>query len=367
MRILIADDDSDIRKLLSFQLKKLGHSVLTASNGYTALSNILQFIPDIVLLDIEMPSMNGIEALRKIRTYDALKNTPVLMVSAHSEQRYILDAIKAGASDYIRKPFNMGLLLGKVNNWINSLLRDNWKALEPQQTQALNVGKYMVELSSKLIESTKPPSYNDIHIATKLLVDAVEQHGNRFVYNALEDGEDSLFVHSLKSASLLYIFARKLGFNEQECFNMTMGGLLYDIGTALVPFALTFKPGKLEGDELRAVQRHVTHGVEFLQKEPDMPSVVLDICRGHHERPDGSGYPYGLKDTEVTMPMRMTAIVDTYSALTTKKVYRNAYSSNEAFRIIVESEREFDKDLVKNFITPVAFDKTKNNSPHFYI
>ncbi|MBF0466575.1 MAG: response regulator [Nitrospirae bacterium] len=366
MRILIVDDDPDIRTLLSFQLKKLGHSVLTAADGYSALNKILQFIPDIVLLDIEMPGINGIETLKRIRTFDALKNTPVIMISAHSEQNYIIDTIKSGASDYILKPFNIGLLLGKINTWINSMLKDNWKNLEPQKTQALNVGMYFVELSSKHIENGKPLSYNEAHIASKLLIDAVKEYGNLFVFDIFAENEDTLFVHSLKSASLFYIFANKMGFNEEFCFNMTMGGLLYDIGTALVPFDLTFKPDKLEGEELMAVRRHVTQGVEFLQKEPQMPSVVLDMCRGHHERPDGSGYPYGLMDADVTTPMRMAAIVDTYSALTSKKVYRRAYTSNEAFNIILDSEREFDRDLVRNFLTPVAFDKTKK-SPHFYI
>ncbi|MBF0519666.1 MAG: response regulator [Nitrospirae bacterium] len=366
MRILIVDDDPDIRTLLGFHLKKLGHSVLAAADGYSALNKILQFIPDIVLLDIEMPGINGIETLKRIRTFDALKNTPVIMISAHCEQKYIIDTIKEGASDYILKPFNMGLLLGKINTWINSLLKESWKGFEPQQTQALNIGKSLVELSSKLIENGKPPSYSDTHIATKVLIDAVDRYGNLFIYSALDDGEDSLFVHTLKSASLLYLFAIKIGFNEQECFDMTMGGLLYDIGKALVPFALTFKPGKLEDGELVEIRKHVSYGVEFLQREPNMPSVVLDMCRGHHERPDGSGYPNGLRDADVTTPMRMAAITDTYSALTIKKVYRAAYTSNEAFNIILDSEKAFDKDLVRNFITPVAFDKTKN-SPHFYI
>ncbi|KJU85446.1 Signal transduction response regulator, receiver region domain protein [Candidatus Magnetobacterium bavaricum] len=84
-------------------------------------------LPNIVLMDIEMPTMNGIQAVKEIKTYDALKGIPIIMISAHGEKEYIIAAIKAEASDYILKPFKMGILLGKLNNWINSLMEDNWK------------------------------------------------------------------------------------------------------------------------------------------------------------------------------------------------------------------------------------------------
>ncbi|KJU84220.1 response regulator receiver modulated metal dependent phosphohydrolase [Candidatus Magnetobacterium bavaricum] len=349
MKILIVDDDPDIRTLLSIQLKKLGHVVFTADNGYSAVTKTVTSLPNIVLMDIEMPTMNGIQAVKEIRTYDALKDIPIIMISAHGEKEYIIATIKVGASDYVLKPFKMGILLGKLNNWINSLMEDNWKDLVPEQRGALNIGKNIIELLSGLIERGGAPSYNDTYIATKVMIDAIEKYGNRFILHSFEESEESLIVHCLRSASILYDFAKKKGFNEEECFNITMGGILYDIGKVMVPYALTFKPDKLDVDELKDVKEHVKYGVEFLQREAQMPSVVLDICQGHHERPDGLGYPNGLKGAEVTIPMRMTAIVDAYCALTAKKVYRKPYSDDEAFNIIVDSKDQFDQDMVKEF------------------
>ncbi|MDA8084474.1 MAG: response regulator [Nitrospiraceae bacterium] len=348
-RILIVDDDSSIRILLETLLKKSGYEVHSAADGTAAISKAINFLPDAVLLDVEMPRTDGLSTLKEIRSYASMKHLPVIMLTSHSDEETVLRAIRGGANDYILKPFDYGILLAKLNGWLTITLEEEWKALPLLQSEALHRIKVkMAEAMDAGREGRELP-YQDLKYASDAMAGSLEKSGFSDILLSTEAYHSTLFLHSLLVSIFAYLFAIFRGTEKEEALLMALGGLLHDIGSVRIPNEILFKPEELSPDEHEKVKMHVSHGLEMLGRTNNVDKTVLEICGCHHEHIDGTGYPRGLKGEQIPFHGRLIAIVEAYTSLTTKTVYRAAYDRREALKKLRDSEGHFDGDLLAEF------------------
>lgn len=347
-KVLVVDDSESIKKYLSQQLKQIGCEVVTAV-GTTAISKAIQFVPDMVLLDIEMPAVNGFEVLREIRTYDAFKATPVIMLSALGDRANVINAFKRGANDYIVKPFNIGVLLGKLIGWQNAEVETQWSGLSHEQGKVLRLLKVVMEESFENLRKSTPLPAVAIRNACEILYFTIESEGAEAILKAVEGYNTTMFLHSLLMCVYIMLYTRYKKYAADDVIDLSMGGLLHDIGSVKIPNEILFKPGKLDITEYNELKLHVQYGIEIMDKTPDIPQKVKNICRYHHERMDGSGYLQGLKADKICQEARLAAVVETYCAITTKTVYRVPKTTSEAISSMMTFKGQLDPEILEAF------------------
>jgi HD-GYP domain-containing protein (c-di-GMP phosphodiesterase class II) len=166
----------------------------------------------------------------------------------------------------------------------------------------------------------------------------------------LRSRDEYTFIHSLSVSALLTRFGRSLGMSELDVFELGLAGLLHDVGKMIVPDQVLNKPGSLTDEEFALIRTHPEQGYILLSQTPDTPHVVLDVCRHHHERIDGTGYPFRLKGDAISRAARIAAICDVYDALTSQRAYKSAWSPEEAICRMYEWSGHFDRDLLVQFM-----------------
>ncbi|ALP40745.1 metal-dependent phosphohydrolase with HD domain [Aeromonas schubertii] len=184
------------------------------------------------------------------------------------------------------------------------------------------------------------------------MVDTMFTHGDAMLCLARIRAKDAyLMEHSMNVAILLANFGRYLGLERSTLQELTLGGLLHDVGKIMTPDAILNKPGKLTDEEFAIMRQHVVHSREILSETPGITPVMLEVAGNHHERLDGSGYPLGLKGEALSLHSRMSGIVDVYDALTADRVYKAGMQPTQAFRILLKGAgTHFDTELVQKFI-----------------
>lgn len=348
-KILVADDNSVFCRLIQEQLTDVGYKVRSATDGASVVSNAIRFQPDLILLDIEMPQVNGLEALSKIRDYESMKRTPVIMISAHREKETVLSAIKKGANDYIVKPVNVGVLLAKVSDWINTSIEEEWKFLPFRQQSALRLLKVTLTSAFDSAVKDKGLPYQELKDACHAMIKTIGEDGFNGILRSVEEHRNTLFLHSLIVSVHMYLFSVFKGFNEEECLLTALGGLLHDIGSVKIPDEIMFKPAKLDPEEFEMIKMHVTYGMDILKDTPAADQIVKDICWSHHERMDGTGYPRGIKAEEISVSGRMAAIIEGYAALTVESVYGKPHERKNALLRLRTPEGHLDQQILKEF------------------
>lgn len=167
----------------------------------------------------------------------------------------------------------------------------------------------------------------------------------------LKDKDEGTFLHSLAVSAIIVTFSRSLKLEDETISTFGIGGLLHDVGKQATPLEILTKPGKLTPLEFDIVKRHPEQGYHLLKKIAGTPKAVLEICRYHHEKYDGSGYPHGLAGKDIPFPARLAAICDVYDALTTIRPYKQACSQQEAINVMLHSAGHFDPALLQQFVS----------------
>jgi putative two-component system response regulator len=308
--VLVVDDVSDNRDLLSRLLRGEGHTVITASNGDEALELVSREHPDVVLLDVLMPKMSGYEACERLKSDPATRLIPVVLVTALNERRERIRGINAGADDFLTKPVDPNELRARVR----SLVR---------------LKRYTDELDSA----------ESVILSLALTVEARDRY---------------TVGHCQRLAAYATSLGRCLNLPEDELTALYKGGFLHDIGKIGVTDAVLLKPARLTEAELVEIRQHPVIG-DRLCGELRSLRPVRSIIRHHHERLDGTGYPDGLKGDAAPFLAQLVSIVDTFDALTTERPYKPACSTARACE---ELRAECGKgwrrtDLVEAFLTLV--------------
>ena len=345
--ILIVDDQEANREVLMDQVQLLGHDSILAENGLSALAQVEQHAPDLILLDIMMPEMNGDEVLERLKEDHALRDIPVIVISAVDDIESISRCISGGADDYLVKPFKNEMLKARIGNCLEKKrLRDREINLRNQ------VQDYNLRLEERVHEQVKQIS--KAHL------------GMIFSMSKLAESRDpETGEHLERMREYCRIIADELKghpehgevIDEEYVENIYLASPLHDIGKVGVPDRVLLKPGKLTDEEFEEIKKHPKVGADTLRAvsrecpENDFVKIGIEIAETHHEKWDGSGYPKGLAGTDIPLAGRILALGDVYDALTSKRVYKDAFSHEKSREIIVDGkEKHFDPDVVVAFL-----------------
>jgi len=326
MKTIFIVDDSDTSLLLVKEALKDHYKVLTIPSSAKMFKLLEKITPDLILLDIEMPEMDGFETIRTLKANNLYKDIPVIFLTSYSEETIEILGFKLGVVDFILKPFSTPVLLNRIKTQldIDTQIRDRTKKLRRLQTGIMTVLANVVEGRDK--DTTGHNDRTAEYI--KILIKAMEERG---VYADEIRGWDIEKV----------IFSSRL----------------HDMGKIIILDTILNKPGKLSDEEYERVKTHTTEGVRIIDKmimktgEEEFLSNAKLYAEYHHERWDGTGYPHGLKGTDIPLHGRIMAVVDTYDALVSKRPYKEAYTHEESVNIISkDSGRQFDPKIVEVFL-----------------
>ncbi|MCE9644917.1 MAG: response regulator [Chloroflexi bacterium] len=318
--ILIVDDEPAGRHTLESILEGQGYQLETAGNGHEALIKARDIQPDVILLDVMMPGMDGFEVCRRIRSDVSLAEIPIIMLTALDDRQSFMIGLESGADDYITKPYDRhelrARLLGITRlNRYRKLLDDRIN-IEQAHQQLLSAYDATIEGWSRAMD--------------------------------LRDKETE--GHTQRVTTLTEKLARLAGMSDTELIHIRRGSLLHDIGKLGVPDAILFKPDKLTEEEWRIMKMHPQYAREMILPI-DYLQPAIDIPYCHHEKWDGSGYPQGLKGAEIPIAARLFALVDVWDALRSDRPYRNAMRRPEALEYIrTQSGSHFDPALTTLFL-----------------
>ncbi len=317
--ILIIDDSRTNRELLKAMLEN-EYNVEEASDGPEGLELLKsgEYEFTVVLLDIVMPEMDGFAVMEHMRSDSRMKNIPIIMISAMDDTRTIRKAYDLGVADYISRPFDSVIVSKRISNVVRLYAKQRrLMALVTENIQEKEKNsQMMISILSHIVEFRNGESgLHVLHINqfTQLLLDNLVRRTDR--YN-LTWHDRSLIVTA---------------------------SALHDIGKIGVPEEILNKPGKLTDEEFDIMKKHTVIG-EGILKELDMyqneqlVQVAMQICRSHHERYDGKGYPDGLKGEEIPISAQVVSVADVYDALTSNRVYKKAYSHEKAMQMILNGE-----------------------------
>ena len=319
-KILIADD-SEINRALLMEILGDGYEDLEAENGVRAVE-LLREHTDIalVLLDIMMPQMDGFDVLKVMRCYSWLDEIPVIMISAAKDTANIERAYDLGVADYMRRPFERVMVLRQVQNVL--MLYAKQKRLTRLVTDQVYEKEHnsvlMISILSHVVEFRNSESgLHVMHIRT------------------LTD----LLLHRLVQKTDRYQL------DESDIARISTASALHDIGKIVIPEEILNKPGRLTAEEFAIIKNHTVAGAQMLQdlgqaiaRDEPLLQVAHAICRWHHERWDGNGYPDRLKEDEIPIAAQVVALADVYDALTSERCYKHAYDHDTALRMILNGE-----------------------------
>jgi putative two-component system response regulator len=303
-KILVADDDESVVKLITMSLEKEGYEIITAYDGKKAVELEEKLHPDLVILDVNMPGINGFEVLNIIREKRReVDYLPIIFVCGTMADKRAVSAMQLGADDFIRKPFEPKELVARV--------------------------KHFLKLKSLItsVESLENVLY--------MLVKSVQV---RDFYTA---------GHSHRVGELAQKIGRRLNITSNELAVLRKSAMLHDVGKLGISDNILNKPGKLLSNEYEIIKEHPARGVEICNYL-HLGGDVLSIIRHHHEKLDGTGYPDGLKATHINKLVRIATVADMYDAITTKRPYHPARPPEEALSILKKDadDGKVDKEVV---------------------
>ena len=339
--ILVVDDDPDVRRTMARMLRSFGHEVETAADGLDGLAK-LGLGTDLVLLDADMPGLDGFDVTARIRTDPVSADLPIVMITGLNGRPARLRAIEAGVNDFITKPVDLAELRLRTT-WLLRMkastdrLRENERALEAQVAARTAALRIALARSAAAERETYRAHLDTIH----RLVVAAEYR----------DRDTAMHIERIGRYSAL--IAQRLGLAPSRQEIIRHAAPLHDIGKIGVPDAILRKPGPLDDAERRLMQTHTVIGARILEGSlSDVLRVGSEIALTHHERWDGTGYPHRLQGPAIPLHGRICAVSDVFDALTTDRPYRAALPLDAVFAMLeTERGRQFDPEVLDAFLS----------------
>jgi putative two-component system response regulator len=320
--ILVVDDSLTVRSLVSKGLKNAGFQVIQAENGSVALDILKQQKPDLILSDIDMPIMNGEAFCQAVHEDPILAAIPFMVMSANNQRPIMRRMMQLGADSYLVKPFNVDQLVITVEK----LLSDQLLLLNKEKERLANEQRLILASITSLC-------------------------------CALEARDAYTRGHSEAVSDIAVKIAMNMSISPEEIELIRLGGKLHDIGKIGVVDSVLLKPGKLTDEEFDLIKKHPVIGAEILRPVPSLAKII-PIVLYHHERLDGKGYPEGLKGNAIPLWARITAVGDTYHALTSDRPYRKGMPHDKALQILLSiSGTQLCPDCVEVFMKMELWNK----------
>ena len=333
---VLAVDDIDMNVMILEEILKDDYNVLTANNGKQALDLLhrTQTLPKIILLDVQMPELNGRELFDTLKADETFKRIPVIFITAENDSESEL--LAAGAVDFINKPFTPEIVKLRVKNQIE--LKNYSDSLE----------QMVAEKTREVIKKTEE--------ANKTLDNALQGLANVIEHRDLESGEHVKRTQLYLASLARYLISTKSKYaadlEKMQPDIIVKSMALHDVGKIAIPDRILLKPGRLDPDEYEIMKTHTTRGKEIIGELGDVSSSLYlkhceDICYSHHERWDGNGYPQKLREDQIPLTARLAAIADVYDALVCARVYKAAIPYSDSVKIIVDGKgTQFDPVIV---------------------
>ena len=325
-QILVVDDN--LANLKNIQLQLTGdYQVLLAKSGAQALQICLQRIPDLILLDVDMPEMDGFETLSRIRESIILGRIPVIFLTANHDIATEIRALESGAVDFITKPVEKSILSHRLKLHLK-----------------LAGYQHYLENTVKELEDSIVVSFAEM----------------------VESRDKSTGDHIQRTRKYVTLIGRELinrgrfsgDLNEKELSLITRGALLHDIGKIGVSDTILLKPARLDDREFNLMKNHTTIGASLLrdmyERTPTQNYLkyAIQIAEGHHEKYNGTGYPFGIAGEKIPLCSRIMAVADVYDAVAADRIYRKAMDPQEAFNIVVDGKgSHFDPEVIDAFVS----------------
>ncbi len=323
--ILIADDVEINRKMLSFIFEEQ-YEILEAADGVEAIKKIEEYGEELslIFLDLMMPNKSGLDVLEYMSGKGYISSIPVIMITGEATTESEVKAYEYGVSDIIYKPFEPKVVMRRTQNIIELFQnRRDIEAKLEKRTKQLRESREKLERSNEFLINA--------------LSSVVE-------FRSLESGEHIQRVKYFTKLLLKYVKDEfpEYGLTDESVNLITNAAALHDLGKIAIPDSILLKPGKLTKEEFEEMKKHTIYGCELLenfkQEDNEFYHYCYEICRYHHERYDGNGYPDKLKGEEIPIWAQVVSIVDVYDALVSKRVYKAAYAVEEAVRMIKDGE-----------------------------
>ncbi len=317
--ILVVDDTPENIDLLSAVLEPY-YKVKVATNGERALQLVVgNSPPDLILLDVVMPGLSGLDVCRKLKAHPQHCHIPIMFVTSREQQEDEAEGLEAGAEDYITKPFSPAIVLARVKTH-------------------LTVYDHARDLERRVDERTRELQESRLEII-KRLGQAAKLRDNETGY------------HVLRMSHYSRLIALALGYSEPQAQTLFLAAPMHDIGKIGTPDYVLLKPGKLNPDEWEIMKQHVTMGAEILGDHPDeLLAMARTVALSHHEKWDGTGYPLGLKGPEIPQVGQIVALADVFDALTSIRPYKEAWPIEKAVQTIEDgADKHFDPALMPAF------------------
>lgn len=326
--ILIVDDQKPNVRLLQKILNGAGYTNVIATTDPLEVEKLhREHNFDLVLLDIRMPKMDGFQVMEKLKEIEHDNYVPVLVLTAQNDDTTKLRALKAGAKDFLVKPFDQSEVLLRISNMLEVRLLHK---------QARNQNKI---LDQRVNERTRELNDTRLEIIRRL-------------GRAAEFRDNETGLHIIRMSKFSQLIALKAGMSEEQAELILNASPMHDIGKIGIPDGILLKPGKLDAKEWKIMQTHAAIGADILSgHDSELMAMAKEIAISHHEKWDGSGYPNGLAGKDIPLVGRIVAISDVFDALTSERPYKKAWPVEEAIEEIKRGAgKHFDPDLVKVFL-----------------
>ena len=313
-RILVVDDDESTR-LIMRTILETEYEVLLSDSGSEALYTARHEKPDLILLDIIMPGLDGFETCRALKAELRTREIPVIFVTSLGDVKDETQGFQVGGADYIMKPVNPALLRARIN--IHLRLYHQQQALRRQ----------VAEATSEIL-------------ATQRVI--IERLGK-----AAEYRDDLTGQHVVRMSLYTGILARAAGLSDEEARTLELAAPMHDIGKIKIPDDILKRPGKLSADEMSLMREHARFGAELIgHHHSHLLQLARTVAIAHHEKWDGSGYPEGLARDKIPLEARLVAIADVFDALTSPRPYKPAWTIEDAIKYIEsQAGKHFDPEL----------------------
>jgi putative two-component system response regulator len=298
-RVLIVDDSVLQVEALQRLLNRDGYECASVSRGDQAFAKAAEMSPDVILLDVELPGIDGITVCRQLKSDIRTRLTPVLMMTGGGDEDRHVRALEAGADDYLKKPITMA-------------------QLRPRVRSAIRLKQYVDELDNAAASL----------VMLAATIEARDPHAQGHCERLADYGKR---------------LAQRVGLRGEDLRAIERGGFLHDLGKIAVPDAVLFKPGPLTADEFAIIKTHPSVGERICMPLRTL-APVLPIIRQHHERLDGTGYPDGLRGSAIALTSQIIAFADVYDALTSDRPYRSALAPADALEILEDACRAGQRD-----------------------
>lgn len=352
-KIMIVDDEIANVMVAKKLLSQAGHSDFEVTTDSTVAMNMIHTCrPDVVLLDINMPHVDGISILAQIRSSDKLRQLPVLILTANTHSEVKLRCLELGATDFLVKPIDPMELAPRVRN----------------------------ALQSKIYHDQLVHHAEELEEVVRRRTEELENSRREVIYclaRAAELRDNDTGNHVIRVGRYAGIIARNLGLPERYVEDLELAAQLHDVGKIAIPDAILLKPGKLEPEEYEIIQSHVKYGrqiikpfaaheaaairnhvktgPEILSDGSSLMRLAASIAQTHHEKFDGSGYPIGLAGEDIPLEGRITAVADVFDALSSERPYKKALPREKCFQILEEGRgTHFDPQVLDAFFAGSA-------------